>query len=322
MPDVGHTHGLPFRSSMYKKKFRQWRFQTFRAGWDSRAIRTSAMSKRINVVQLPAEMRTRERSFRILFDHALRGFTAQLPTHYKPLTGVDGGTQARHLSLPTPDCIQIFRSSFAAGLELMNQRGKAATWGALFEKAFEQVEPILRSNYVCAPIYFFDVVMETYLMNQPGPRRLLLTHVNRMAVRIHGPNHEFAVCTNALLQAHNFNSSELLMRLAEAYTDATCNVLGPLEYYSIATRMQNMSIRARNSTANLDQPWQCLILDAEQSPHTCPTLAWNATYYYADLAYTLSSDMEKTVKILEEFPARLQKATKEDGLTVPESWVL
>ena len=307
---------------MYKKKFRQWKFQTFRSGWDRRLNRGDPTAVSLRRLKHPEGLRLQELTFHTLCDEIRRGLALQLPRSHSPLTAATVGRQPFRLPLPTPDCLTIFQRSFGSGLDLMKTRKKASTWGALYEKAFEQVEPILRSGYVCTPIYFFDTLMDTVHQDQPAVRKLLLRYLNKMAIEIFSPGHALSILTKTLLTSSDQDQSMILDSLASSFTDAFCDVLGPLDYTSIATRMRALKIKSKHSTVGVIPLWEQVLLDAKRSPHASNSLIWNAEFYFADLAYTTMGDMQKTEENLRHFPAQLKAVRREDNLPLPETWVL
>ena len=315
---------------MYKKKFRQWRFQTNRGGWD---VRSTCLKRRtfdagsdqlFRHPGLPAALQVQVAALRVIWDDAFSRLKSHLPPNYSPVTTA-GSPRRDMCTFSTPEYLMIFQRSFGTGLEMMTEKGKASTCGAFYEQAFEQIEPIVRTQYVSSTIYLIDSLMETYFYNQPAVRRLLLVQLRNMAskVGVGGPRNNIALWTGYLLQMPDAALPDALERLTRAFTASLCAVLGPLHYNSLATRIRLMKIRSEciTNTTELIKEWEQLSIDAQVSPDTCESLVYNVSYGYCNLLHTVMGDHARAVSHLAPYPTRL-KIAKKDELPFPAMWTL
>ena len=318
---------------MYKKKFRQWKVhgelprKAKREVVSARPVRHNNISASQLVswqLEQPQSLKTKQRTIRVLWNDARKRLILQLPVDHAPvMTG--GPPRPQGIRFPYPYECLVFQNSLGQGMTMMNEKGTPAAVGALFEKAFKEVEKVIQSTHACLSLYLLTTFMEAYSTGNQSPLyHVLLQYMHNLAVKSNGPDDAIAIWTDCMIQASDSQVAELLVRLAEVFTDSLSAVLGPYDYTSLTIRLRTLDMKwaATEKKDEVLEQWDQLIEDTKQSPDTCDVLVWNTIYYLAQNLLNKGADLPRVVSLLQQFHEKIQNATPEDDLPMQSAWVL
>ena len=332
---LGYITDARIRIYMYKKKFRQWKFQTNRKGWGIRSGQRSqsasshhALDKKdpatiFLVLDLPGSLRDQEKSLHHMCEDIHRTLRPLLPAHHVRILSLDSPITER-LKFPTPPIILTYYESLLSGMELASS-GKMSTCGAFFERSFSAIEDVLKEDYWLKTSWILDSFQAAAYLGTPEILTMLLTQIYQMCLRLYGRDHPIAQCASIILRAPINRRSDVICLFATAFADVVDDILGRYDFTSAYYRMKLLQIKSHNRNidpAALIPEWEKNLRECKLSPQPDSLLHYNAINQYADNLIEVLKDYERAEETLLLMPERLAQARKEDNLSMPITWCL
>ena len=300
---------------MYKKKFGQWKFKTNRKGWDKRSASASSNTANIQSrlskgqqvpgsVELPASLK--------LQVAALHRTCNVLTERLRPLT------LSEPVPISMPRCFTDFHQYIFSGSELA-LTGKPSTVGAIFSKAFAQVEPMLRSGYCFDFIYFQVAMVGSQYYGRSEIMDMVLDQTNKMATKIYGRNHATALWTRCVLDLPPASRGDAIEWFAKAGISTSASVLTKARDYALNVRVRGMMIQLYNNPdiTRLTKEWDKVIQEVQDDE----ALYMEAMYFYGHAMREVGQN-RKAADLSKDYCDLLRRTTKEDGLSPKTLWYL
>ena len=306
---------------MFKKKIRQWQFRTNRRGWSARntAKSTSILS---TSVKAPTDLRDQEISVVALREMIRRRLYAQLDADFVAVRKPQNESKdIMKVSANGERAYMTYWTALAAGLSQMSAGGKPSTVGALFEKSFAQIEPLVRSQRVNQYFWPLESVILADNRGQQQMGRVILAQFHRMAMKIYGRNNAMAQVTGFLLRTSNIK--EAMHMFLAASQDMLDEILGRYEISAMTVRLNTMNIMnmihipgypSRPSIPEWEKVIQeCqLVFNTKSQEHA--RLFASATFTEALLIGFC--DYQRAEAVSGEFLPQLQAVTRETDISI------
>ena len=300
---------------MYKKKFRQWKINTGRRGWNLRKDQETSVKPNQNVplsrtLTQPGPLQLAESSLRAIRVDVLQYLMPQLPRGYGPVSSTDDA-RPFYLTHSLPSPVIAFLYSMAHGI-FLNLKENAPSAGAYFEKAFAQIGSIIREGGMMTGLCFLYVIAQSYFRENPEIRQLLIKQLYGMSLQIYGRNSNIVHWARYLLMMPDDRRKEVVEIYSTVAAGAIIQALGRYASVSIAARIRALQIKRFLGRPIIPAEWESIIEDGKKSPQKLELTWRNAVLYYCN---AISDDLEEHQKVEDmtrEFTDRLRTMKKED----------
>ena len=261
-----------------------WKITSGRKGWDTRWLR------QVNATSLKLPQRrpstmgdlgSQERCLHLLRDSVRRKLNLIIPPGYTPVDAVYSAPSQLTEGI-VPECLLVFGRSLGAAIALADTE-RASVCGAFFEKAFREIERIIRSSYHESDLILVHNVAATYPLSRPDVRQILLKQLYQMSLKIHGPHYHLTLWTKCLLDTPDNAGYALAQVFCQTLSNTICDALGKYSSYALKARIRNLDAKDKSTDAERHiLEYEELIRDCRASPEYTNRRAWTAELNLAD----------------------------------------
>ena len=248
-------------------------------------------------------------------EHVCRYLTPLLPKNHVPMTvPVRLEPSENDLELKSPTCIVTMGNSMLSGLQAVST-GKISTSGAFFERAFKQVDAVIRTNFINMIVPVLAVYREAMSCGQSQIGQMLIAQFCRMSIKIQGRNSIHAQWTSCILRMPESMINDVVFLLATSYQNTLSEILGPYNYHSMQTRTYVLQLKSTINAIQAAPEWEQLISDYLSLPSTSERdrLVRDAMVYYGENLIKVLHDYSRAEALLHEMVGWLETATPEQG---------